>query len=255
MSGHSKWAKIKHQKGANDAKRGALFTKLGRNITIAASEGGGDPDMNFTLRLAIDKARQANMPKDNIERAIKKGTGEIESGRLEKVSYEAYGNDGIAMIVDCNTDNTNRTMPEVKKIIEGAGGKFADPGSVSWQFEEKGLVVVSPKKKVKSEKFGADDEYEDMDIDDLMLELMEIDGVEDIKRDGDILEVVTEKSNFMDVNNKIEAREVKIDSSELIKVAKDEINVSTEDQEKVLKLIDELEEHDDVDSVWVNFAF
>lgn len=252
MSGHSKWATIKHKKGANDAKRGALFTKLSRNITVAASEGGGDPDMNFALRLAVDKAKQANMPKDNIERSIKKGTGEIQGEVLHKVSYEAYSATGAAMIIDCTTDNTNRTVAEVKSMVETSGGKFADMGSVSWQFEEKGLVVVAPEKIKKSEKFGKEDEYIPVDIDEMSLELMEIEGIEDLKVEDGVVELVTAKSDFKKVNDQVEKLGYKIEASELIKLAKDLVPIEGGARTKLQSVMEKIEEHDDVDAVWVN---
>lgn len=252
MSGHSKWSTIKHQKGANDAKRGALFTRLSRDITMAASEGGGDPEMNFALRLGVEKAKAANMPKDNIERAIKKGTGELESESIVRITYEAYGPQGSALLVDCVTDNTNRTVSEVKRILEMAGAKFAQMGSVSWQFEEKGLTVVMPTRVVKSEKFGQAETYENMNKDELMLELMDIPGVEDVRDEGEVIELICIKTQLQQVYHAVQDKNIKVQSSELIKIAKDEILLTPENKAKLDALTDNLEEQDDVSAVWVN---
>lgn len=252
MSGHSKWSTIKHKKGAKDAKRGALFTKLAKNIAIAAREGGGDPDMNFSLRLAIEKAKEANMPKDNVERAIKRGTGELGGEEIVRVSYEAYGPSGVAMIIDCTTDNTNRTVPEIKKIIESNGGKLADPGSVAWQFEEKGLVVCGAQRLIESEKFGQEPKYVELDPEEVVLDLMEVDGVEDVIREGDKIEVIGQKTDLQNIYNQISKMNLKIDSSELIKVPNDIIEVLDEVRTKVEGMVENLEDHDDVESVWAN---
>ena len=252
MSGHSKWATIKHKKGVKDAKRGALFTKLAKNITMAAAEGGGDINMNFTLRLAVDKAKQANMPKDNIDRAVKKGTGELEGEQLTRISYEAYGAEGIGLIIDCTTDNTNRTVSEIKRILETSGGKIADPGSVAWQFGEKGLIVVSPKVLIESEKFGKEDEYKEADPEEVVLDLMELEGVQDVISENGVIEVVCDREALQALHKAINEKKYKVESSELIKLAKDMIATSDNIKEKVRKMIEELEEHDDVDSVWAN---
>lgn len=255
MSGHSKWAKIKRQKGANDAKRGSLFTKLARDITVAASEGGGDPDMNFTLRLAMEKAKEANMPKDNIERAVKKGTGELEGGRLERVSYEAYAQGGAALIIDCTTDNTNRTVSDIKRTLDVKGAKFAEQGSVQWQFEEKGLIIVSPERlqeKLDPNKFSQDKSYEKVESEEVLLELMDIDGVADVKEESGVIEVFTSKNDFSGVHEAIEKTRLKIESAELIKVPKDGIETDPDTSKQIEELVDLLEDHDDVDNVWSN---
>jgi YebC/PmpR family DNA-binding regulatory protein len=263
MSGHSKWHKIKHKKGANDAKRGSLFTKLGKAITLAASEGGGDPDMNFALRLAMDKAKAANMPSDNIDRAIKKGTGEAGGEHIERISYEAYGPAGSAMIIDCTTDNKNRTISEARNIVEGSGGKFAEAGSVSWQFEEKGIIVIKPAKLKKAEKYGAEDTYEPAQKDEIMMEAMEIDGVEDITEESmeneegvqeDIMEITTSKIDFAKADKAIRDSGIEVISSELVKIAKDKISLETSEKARVERLVESLEEHDDIDNVWTNVS-
>lgn len=261
MSGHSKWAKIKRQKGANDAAKGALFTKLSQGITLAAQEGGGDPNFNFTLRLAIDKAKAANMPSGNVDRAIKKGTGELQSERIEKVTYEAYGPGSIAVLIDTQTDNPNRTVNNVRTAVENLGGKMAGPGSVSWQFEEKGLVVVEPAKLKKSEKFGKEDTYEKINGEEAELEILGIDGVEDIQEVSDqdengnkeeYFEIFTSKSDLAKVRDAIEEKGFKIGSAEIIKTAKDKVSLEDDKRQKVESFIERIEELDDVQNVWTN---
>lgn len=258
MSGHSKWSKIKRKKGANDAKRGQIFTKFGKAITLAAKEGGGDPDMNFNLRLAIDKAKTMNMPADNIKRAVDKGAGSgSEAVIYSKVSYEAFGPDNTALIIDCNTDNTNRTVAEVKKIVESNGGKFAGPGSVSWQFEEIGSIVLSPKILQKSDKFGSDDFYIDVEIDDMEMGLIDIEGVDDIRRDrvdgmGSFVHLSTSKLDFAKVLSEVDKLKYKVESAELAKISKDPVDRESVNEEKISSFIEKIEDHDDVDSVWVN---
>jgi len=263
MSGHSKWSKIKRSKGVKDQKRGALFTKIAKNISLAAKEGGGDLDMNFSLRLAVDKAKIANMPSNNIERAIKKGTGEGGEGiTIERISYEAIGFGGASLIIDCQTDNTNRTVADVKNIVESNGGTFASIGSVSWKFDEKGMIVVLPSKKEKSQKFGKEDTYVSVDIEDAQMEIMEIEGILDIKegddRDQDdnevkVLELITKKNSFANIIKDLEKLNYKILSTDLAKLPKDILNLSKEDEEKNNKLVEEIEENDDVDSVWGDY--
>jgi len=264
MSGHSKWSKIKRSKGVKDQKRGALFTKIAKNISLAAKEGGGDLDMNFSLRLAVDKAKVANMPSNNIDRAIKKGTGDGMDGIIiERISYEAIGFGGASLIIDCQTDNTNRTVADVKQIVESNGGTFASIGSVSWKFEEKGLIVVLPSKKEKSQKFGKDDKYVPVDIEEAQMEIMEIEGILDIKEgiddglDSDntmkVLEIITEKNSFASVIKVLEEHKYKILSTDLAKLPKDIVDLSAEDEERNNKLIEEIEENDDVDGVWGDY--
>lgn len=260
MSGHSKWAKIKRAKGAKDAQRGALFTKLAKAITIAASEGGGDPSMNFTLRLAIDKAKEANMPSDNIERSIKKGTGEIEGGKLTKIGYEAYGPGSVGIIIDCTTDNGNRTYQELRNLIEGNNGKVAEAGAVSWGFVEKGFFRVGIAKLKKSEKYGQSDSYELIDKDEASLEIMEIEGVEDLNegkwidnedKEIDVLEITADKSNFAKVDSSLREHSFQVISAELIKEATNPVEIDDSTREKIQKLIEILDEHDDVENVWI----
>ncbi|HEC63865.1 MAG TPA: YebC/PmpR family DNA-binding transcriptional regulator, partial [bacterium] len=258
MSGHSKWSKIKRAKAATDAARGAIFTKVGRAITVAASEGGGDPEMNFSLRLAIEKAKEANMPQNNIGRSIKRGTGEIEGVEIQTATYEAYGPGGSALLIDTQTDNTNRTVADIRKIIDDSGGKMADSGSVSWQFTEKGLITVVPAKLKESEKYGKEDAYQPVDKEEIQLELLGIDGIEDIQEvkiededetEVEALEVFTSRNNLAKVREGIEKLKLKVESAELIKVAKDNLEVEKEAMTKIAKLVDTLEEHEDVQSV------
>ena len=260
MSGHSKWAKIKRQKGANDVKKGAIFTKLGRNITLAAKEGGGDMDTNFALRIAVDKAKAVNMPSDNIERSIKKGIGGDDKSVFQKISYEAIVG-GVAVLIDCQTDNTNRTVSEVKKILDMSGAKLASPGSINWQFCEKGLIVIRPEKLKKSEKFGGKDTYTPLSKEDVEMSLLDIEGIEDIEEDEyedeeegkfPVLLVTTSKNDFAKALKGIEKLEFRVVSFELIRKANDHISVDEATSEKLEKLIGNLEDHDDVDSVWTN---
>jgi YebC/PmpR family DNA-binding regulatory protein len=261
MSGHSKWATIKRQKGINDQKKGAIFTKLSRNITMAAKEGGIDPDSNFSLRLAIDKAKQVNMPLDNIERAVKKATGGDGKNTLVKVSYEAVAHNGIIMVIDCKTDNTNRTVAEVKNTLDKNGAKMGSIGSVSWQFNEVGYIEVKPAKLQKSEKYGEADSYKAVDFEETEMDLMEVDGITDITEgesqdeEGNVfkvLEIYTDKNSFSKVVKEIEAKKLQILNYEIIKKAKELVEVPEDYQEKIDKLVDTLEEMDDVDFVWLN---
>lgn len=261
MSGHSKWAKIKRQKGANDIKKGAIFTKLGRNITLAAREGGGDADTNFSLRMAVDKAKAVNMPLDNIERSIKKGVGGDDKTTVQRITYEAVANGGVNLLIDCQTDNTNRTVSELKKVLEYGGAKLASMGSVSWQFQEFGLIVVRPAKLKKSEKYGGEDTVENFPTEEVEMELLEVEGVQDIleseyePEEGEpfpVLEVYTDKASFSKAHKAIEALHYVMVSFDLIKRAKDPIEATEAIQEKVEKLTDSLDDHDDVDSVWNN---
>ncbi len=236
MSGHSHWATIKRAKGAADAKRGKVFSKLSRAIIIAARAGGGDPDMNLKLRYAIDKARQASMPKDNIERAIKKGTGEGSDVHFEEITYEGYAPGGAALLVDVTTDNRNRTAGEVRKIFERAGGKMGSQGTVGYMFERKGVIVVDAK---------AVDE-------DRLMEVALDAGAEDLKRVGSHYEITCEPAAFTKVQDALAKGNVPIVSAELSQVPKAPMDVDTETAKKVLKLMEALDEHDDVQNVYTN---
>jgi YebC/PmpR family DNA-binding regulatory protein len=237
MSGHSKWATIKHKKGAADKARGKLFAKLIRQVEVAARAGGGDPEMNPTLRTMYQKARDASVPSDTIERAIKRGTGELEGVTYEQVSYEGYAPGGIAVYVEALTDNRNRTGADIRSIFTKNGGSMAEPGAVSWQFERKGSVVVA----------RAVDEEE------LMLASLDA-GAEDIADEGDVWRVTTPPTELHAVRSALEAAGIAVDSSDLTMVATTTIALEATDAAKrVLRLIDALDEHDDVQDVYANF--
>ncbi|MGD1012451.1 MAG: YebC/PmpR family DNA-binding transcriptional regulator [Acidimicrobiales bacterium] len=236
MSGHSKWATTKHRKGAVDKARGKLFAKLIRQVEVAAREGGGDMTANATLRTMFTKARDASVPLDTIERAIKRGTGELEGVRYEAVSYEGYAPSGVALIVECLTDNRNRTGSEVRSLFSRNGGSMAEPGAVSWQFERKGVVVV-PK------SVGEDE---------LMAVALDAGG-EDLRDEGDTWMLTSAPSDLARMRAALEAASIAVESADLEMVATTRVEVTNETGAKhVLKLIDMLEEHDDVQNVWSN---
>ncbi|UCD55263.1 MAG: YebC/PmpR family DNA-binding transcriptional regulator [Candidatus Omnitrophota bacterium] len=237
MSGHSKWASIKHKKGAADAKRGRLFTKLIREITVAARHGGGKPDANPRLRLAIQRAKDANMPQDNIDRAIKKGTGELEGVNYEEVTYEGYGPGGIAIMVEVLTDNKNRATSEIRNIFSKKGGNMAGSGSVNWIFQKKGYIVIN-----KTE----------LEEDKLMSVVLES-GAEDLKTDESTYGVTTEPADFDSVKKALETHNVKIEAAEITNVPKNTIRITGDNAKKVLSLVNELEEQEDVQNVYANF--
>ncbi len=239
MSGHSKWASIKHKKGALDAKRGKIFTKLIREITVAAKTGGGDPAMNPRLRLAISTAKASNMPADNIDRAIKKGTGELEGVTYEEVTYEGYGSGGIAILVNCLSDNKNRTAAEIRNIFAKRGGNLAGSGAVAWQFESKGLFVIAP---------GSTTE-------DKLMEVALGAGAEDMTKDEDTgnFEVTSQPHDFDTVKKALEAAEIKTESAEITMLPKNLTKVDAAHSKAVMQLIEELEDHDDVQNVYSNF--
>jgi YebC/PmpR family DNA-binding regulatory protein len=243
MSGHSKWATIKHKKGAADKARGKLFAKLIRQVEVAAREGGGDPESNPTLRSMFQKARESSVPIDTIERAIKRGTGELEGVRYEQVSYEGYAPSGVAVIVECLTDNRNRTGADIRATFSKNGGSMAEPGAVSWQFERKGLILV-PKTGGKSG---------DVAEDDLMLVALEA-GADDITDAGEHWQVTTPPSGLPAVRDALEAAGIGADSAEVTMVSSNTVALENEsDARKVLHLVDLLEDHDDVQNVYANF--
>jgi YebC/PmpR family DNA-binding regulatory protein len=238
MSGHSKWHSIKHAKGAADAARGKLFARLARQIEVAARAGGGDVDANPTLRTMVQKARDASMPKDNIERAIKRGTGELEGVTYETVNYEGYAPNGVAVYVETLTDNRNRTGAEVKNIFTRNGGSLAEPGAVSWQFERKGVIIL--------EKSAASE-------DDLMLVALEA-GAEDIDDQGDSWQVTTPPTELAAVRGALEEAGIPVSNSELTMLASQTVPLGDASSAKqVLRVIDSLEDHDDVQNVYANF--
>lgn len=237
MSGHSKWSSIKHQKGAADAARGKVFAKMARQIEVAARAGGGDVDMNPSLRLMVAKARGVSMPKDNIDRAIKRGTGEIEGVSYTEINYEGYATHGVAIYVETLTDNKNRTGPEIRTIFSKAGGSLAEPGAVAWQFARKGIIDIPQ---------SATTEDELMDV---ALEA----GAEDINNMGESFQVVTDGSDLFAVKTKLEAQGLEVTSSDLAMLPTTLIKIDNPDHaQSVLKVIDALEEHDDVQNVYAN---
>src|SRR5581483_6464417 len=238
MSGHSKWAQIKRKKGANDTKRGQAFTRLARDITIAVREGGsGDPDGNFQLRLAVDKARGANMPKENIERAIQRGLGNTGDGaQLEDISYEAYGPGGTALIVQVLTDNRNRAASEVRRVITRAGANLASSGSVAWMFEKRGIFTIPVQGK---------------DAEELELELIDA-GVDDVNADGSTIEAFVTPEHMRSVREELQKRNIPIENAEVTLVAKTPAAVGPADAAKTMQLVEELEELDDVQRVITN---
>jgi YebC/PmpR family DNA-binding regulatory protein len=237
MSGHSKWASIKHRKKAVDAKRGALFTKLSRAISVAARDGGGDPEGNPALALAIQKARDASMPKDNIERAVAKGTGaDADADAFEAVLYEGYGPGGVAILVEALTDNRNRTGSEVRHMFTKHGGNLGEPGSVAWTFEKKGEIVVDGRRYSEDELLAAIDA-----------------GAEDVALDDDVWEIVTAPGDVNAVREALAAEGVEIESAELVQRPTTRTPVEEDRVGTLMRLIEALEEHDDVQAVHANF--
>ena len=238
MSGHSKWHSIKHKKGAADAKRGKLFARLIRQIEVAAREGGGDLEGNPTLRTMVQKARDASVPVDTIDRAIKRGTGELEGVRYEPVSYEGYATSGVAVFVECLTDNRNRTTAEVKNIFSRNGGSMAEPGSVAWQFERKGMIIL--------DRTAAEE-------DDLMLAALDA-GAEDIVDVGDTWQVTTGATDLHAVRTALDEAGIAVDSADLTMLPTSTVALADEAAAKsVLRVVDALEDHDDVQNVYANF--
>jgi len=236
MSGHNKWSSIKHKKGAADAKRGQLFTRLVKEIILAARNGGGDPEANPRLRTAIMNAKAANMPRDNIERAIKRGTGEIEGVSYEEVVYEGYGPNGIGLVIEVMTDNKNRTIADLRHTLTKYGGTMAESGSVAWNFEQKGFFNVPAA---------------GLDEDDFMLQALEA-GAEDIELNGDYFDVYTAHQDFHTVLSNMEKLGYPIENAELTRVPKTTINAD-EVAPKIFKLIEMLEDLEDVQKVYANF--
>lgn len=237
MAGHSKWAQIKHKKAKIDKQKGKIFSKLIREIMVAARQGGGNPDFNPRLRIAIDKAKSHNMPWENIERAIKKGTGELEGARYEQVVYEGYGPGGVAIMVVALTDNKNRTVGEIRHIFSKYGGRLAGAGSVAWQFEEKGLIYVERDKVSEDE----------------ILEVALESGAQDVRVEEDSYEIVTEPKNFENVKKALEEKNIPYTQAEITMIPQNTVNVEPRKAETLLKLLDALEEHDDVQNVYSNF--
>jgi YebC/PmpR family DNA-binding regulatory protein len=237
MAGHSKWAQIKHKKAATDAKRGKQFTKLARAITVAAREGGGDPDGNPALATAVQKARDFSMPKDNIQRAIDRGTGTGGAGGdIERVVYEGYGPGGAAIMVEALTDNRNRTSAEVRHAFDKHGGSLGEPGSVSWIFENRGVILVD------GDRYGEEDLIPAIDA-----------GAQDVGRDGDLLKVVCAAQDLASVREALESSGVEVESAELSMEPKSVVEVTGPHASRLMRLMEALDDQDDVDTVDANF--
>ena len=237
MSGHSKWSTIKRKKAVTDARRGKVFTQVIKEITVAAKLGGGDPDSNARLRFAIEKAKASNMPADNIKRAIQKGTGELPGVNYEDAVYEVYGPGGVALIIETVTDNKNRTISDIRHILERNHGKIAMSGSVAFQFHKKGIILV-PKSVVQE--------------DDVLAIILDA-GAEDLKNDNDEYSVICTPENFESVRQALIAKNIKVESAEILLVADNTVKVEGKDAENLLKLMEILEDYDDVQKVHANF--
>jgi YebC/PmpR family DNA-binding regulatory protein len=237
VAGHSKWAQIKRKKGAADAKRGQLFTKLARAITVAARDGGGDPEGNAALANAIEKAKSLRMPKENIERAVARGTGAGgDAAAIEAVSYEGYGPGGVAILVECLTDNRNRTAAEIRHMFARADASLGEPGSVAWMFEKKGVLLVD------ASRYGEEDMMPAIDA-----------GAEDVLAEGDSIRIVTEAADLRAVSEALEQASVEVQSTEQTMLPKSTVAVGPDEARKLLRLLDALDEQDDVDQVHANF--
>jgi YebC/PmpR family DNA-binding regulatory protein len=237
MSGHSKWASIKHKKAATDAKKGKIFTRLIREISMAARAGGGDPDKNAALRKAINDAKAANMPADNVKRAILKGTGQLEGATFEEVSYEGYGPGGVAVFMQTVTDNKNRTVSEIRHIFQKNAGQMSEKGSVAWMFKRMGYIDVE-KTKVSE---------------DILMDIALTAGADDLKDEGTLFEVTTSPEKFDAVLEAVKKAEIEIAASEVGFLPQNYIKVEGKEAQQVLRLVEELEDHDDVQSVSSNF--
>jgi YebC/PmpR family DNA-binding regulatory protein len=237
MSGHSKWHTIKHKKAAADAKRGRVFTKIIKEITVAARTGGGDPAANPRLRTVLAAAKSANMPKDNIDKAIKKGTGELPGVSYEELSYEGYGPGGVAVYVNALTDNRNRTLPEIRHLFSKYGGNLGESNCVSWMFEKKGYIVV-PKAKASE---------------DLLLEVVLEAGGEDVRDDGASWEILSPPERLEQVRERIAGKGIEITSAEVSMIPKNTVKLEGKKAQQLLSMMEGLEEHEDVQNVWANF--
>jgi YebC/PmpR family DNA-binding regulatory protein len=237
MSGHSKWASIKHKKAATDAKRGKLFTRIIRELAITAREGGGDPDTNPSLRKAVADAKAANMPADNIKRAIMKGTGQLEGVSYEEMSYEGYGPGGVAVYIETLTDNKNRTVSEVRHIFSKHGGNLGESGSVAWMFQRKGYFVVEQSQASE----------------DVLMDIILEAGAEDLKEDGSNFEIFTAPEDYEAVEKALKENDIEIDTSSISMVPQNYVRLQGKQAEQCLKLMDALEEQDDARNVWANF--
>jgi YebC/PmpR family DNA-binding regulatory protein len=241
MAGHSKWANIKRKKAKVDAQRGKIFTRLSKEILLAAKLGGGDPTGNMRLKTAIEKAKEANIPNENIQRAILKGTGQLGTSNMEEIVYEGYGPNGVAVLLNITTDNRNRTAGEVRHIFSKNGGNLGESGCVSWMFERKGLLVIEKESSSIVE-------------DELMMLALDA-GAEDIRDEDEVFEVYTTPENFEAVLTKLEQGGITFVEAEMAMIPTTTVKLRGDDAEKVIKLIDLLEEHDDVDDVYTNFEY
>lgn len=237
MSGHSKWSTIKHKKGAADAKRGKIFTKVIKEITVAARIGGGDVDGNPRLRLAVQKAKEVNMPQENLIRAIKKGTGELEGVQYQEISYEGYGPGGVAIFMEVMTDNKNRTIGELRAILDKNGGNMGENGCVAWIFEKKGIITIMISEKDEEE----------------LLELVMDAGGDDLQTVDDYYEITTSVESFESVRKAIENSGLKVQSAQLTRIPQNTVNVEEKNCKSLLRLMDMLEDHDDIQKLYSNF--
>ena len=240
MSGHSKWSTIKHKKAKNDAQRGKIFTRLAKEIIVAARQGGGDPELNFRLKAAVQKAKEANLPNDNIMRAIQRGTGELGGESYEEIVYEGYGPGGAAVMIQAMTDNRNRTAGEMRYLFSKHGGNLGETGCVAWMFGEKGSLIV--------ECAGNDQWHED----DLMLLALEA-GAEDFEATGEVFEITSAPGDLQAVKEALEAAGVKIALAEVTMIPQTTVELEGKEAEQIMRLMELLEEHDDVQNVYTNF--
>ncbi len=236
MSGHSKWSTIKRKKASTDAKKGQLFTKIARELTIAARQGGGDPGVNFRLRLVIDKARQANMPKDSIERAIKRGTGEIEGEAYQEIRYECYGSHGVALILDVLTDNRNRAVAAIRRLLTRSGGSLGETGSVTWLFDQKGLIII---------------EAEGEEAEGFALQAIDA-GADDVRIGNGLVEIYTQPVDFQKIKEILEKEGVPFSSAEITMVPKTLTQLGEKETIQIMHLIEDLEDLEDVQQVYSN---
>ncbi len=238
MSGHSHWAGIKHKKAAIDAKRGKAWSKIARMLIVAAKQGGGDPAANLTLRYAIDKAKAANMPKDTIEKAIKKGTGDLGGANFEEVLYEGYGTNGVAIMIEALTDNRNRTGPEIKRIFEKHGGSLGTSGCVNWMFNKKGLITISME--------GVDEEQ--------LMEIALNAGADDMEAAGEVFEITCDPNAYEQLKQTLQEKEIAIEVAEISMVPQTTIDIGDEQKAKrIISLMEAFDDHDDVQNVYANF--
>ncbi len=238
MSGHNKWSSIKHRKGAQDAKRGKMFTKFIKEITMAAREGGGDPNSNARLRTAIATAKSGSMPNDNIDRAIKKGTGELEGGQFEEITYEGYGPGGVALLIETVSDNRNRTTAEVRHCLSKNNGNLGENGCVSWMFDRCGSITI---------------EGENLDEDEVMEFGLELDGFKDLEKDGDSITISTEMTSLYSIREALAEKGYNVTEAKLNRIPQNTVQIEGKKAQQLFKLMDMLEDNDDVQDVYANY--